>query len=82
MANCKVGHWYTTKALQHGEIWHTALHLTYFVLYKKINDSLFHLAFGFCEYVDPETGLRAIRLLHDLPFGDKNLVVSHSQIIL
>ena len=36
----------------------------------------FYLAFGFCEYVDPETGLRAIRLLHDLSFGDKNLVVS------
>ncbi|CAB3976593.1 RNA-binding 25 [Paramuricea clavata] len=36
-------------------------------------------AFGFCEYVDPETGLRAIRLLHDLSFGDKNLVVKVDQ---
>lgn len=44
-----------------------------------VNKSIFLLAFGFCEYVDPETGLRAIRLLHDLSFGDKNLVVSHIQ---
>ncbi|XP_028409623.1 RNA-binding protein 25-like [Dendronephthya gigantea] len=36
-------------------------------------------AFGFCEYVDPETGLRAIRLLHDLTFGEKNLVVKVDQ---
>ena len=43
--------------------------------FKFINN-FFYLAFGFCEYVDPETGLRAIRLLHDLSFGDKNLVVS------
>ena len=42
------------------------------------NECHFHLAFGFCEYVDPETGLRAIRLLHDLSFGEKNLVVCHS----
>ncbi len=55
-----------------------------FLLYINIliNESHFHLAFGFCEYVDPETGLRAIRLLHDLSFGEKNLVVSCSLIIL
>lgn len=45
-----------------------------------VNESIFVLAFGFCEYVDPETGLRAIRLLHDLSFGDKNLVVGLSHI--
>lgn len=32
-------------------------------------------AFGFCEYGDPESGLRAIRLLHDWEVGDKKLVV-------
>ncbi|XP_067119805.1 RNA-binding protein 25 isoform X2 [Centruroides vittatus] len=32
-------------------------------------------AFGFCEYGDPESGLRAIRLLHDWQIGDKKLVV-------
>ena len=35
-------------------------------------------AFGFCDYADPEAGLRAIRLLHDLHLGDKSLVVSKS----
>lgn len=32
-------------------------------------------AFGFCEYSNPESALRAIRLLHDLEIGDKKLVV-------
>ncbi|KAK5852787.1 hypothetical protein PBY51_006628 [Eleginops maclovinus] len=32
-------------------------------------------AFGFCEYKEPESTLRALRLLHDLPIGDKNLLV-------
>lgn len=33
-------------------------------------------AFGFCEYKEPEHTLRAIRLLHDLTLGEKNLLVS------
>lgn len=32
-------------------------------------------AFGFCEYKEPESTLRALRLLHDLQIGDKNLLV-------
>lgn len=32
-------------------------------------------AFGFCEYSNPESTLRAIRLLHDLQIADKKLVV-------
>ncbi|CAG2053352.1 unnamed protein product [Timema podura] len=32
-------------------------------------------AFGFCEYGSPDSGLRAIRLLHDMQVGDKQLVV-------
>ena len=32
-------------------------------------------AFGFCEYSNPDSGLRAIRLLHDFPLGEKTLVV-------
>uniref|UniRef100_A0A8C6KAS8 RNA binding motif protein 25b n=1 Tax=Nothobranchius furzeri TaxID=105023 RepID=A0A8C6KAS8_NOTFU len=32
-------------------------------------------AFGFCEYKEPESTLRALRLLHDLLIGDKNLLV-------
>jgi len=32
-------------------------------------------AFGFCEYSNPDSALRAIRLLHDLEIGDKKLVV-------
>ncbi|XP_054474461.1 RNA-binding protein 25b [Anoplopoma fimbria] len=32
-------------------------------------------AFGFCEYKEPESTLRALRLLHDLPIGEKNLLV-------
>lgn len=32
-------------------------------------------AFGFCEYKEPESTLRALRLLHELQVGDKNLLV-------
>ncbi|XP_068593386.1 RNA-binding protein 25b [Cebidichthys violaceus] len=32
-------------------------------------------AFGFCEYKEPESTLRALRLLHDLQIGEKNLLV-------
>ncbi|XP_014669694.1 PREDICTED: RNA-binding protein 25-like [Priapulus caudatus] len=32
-------------------------------------------AFGFCEYDNPESTLRAIRLLHDLQIADRKLVV-------
>lgn len=31
--------------------------------------------FGFCEYNGPDSGLRAVRLLHDLEVGDRKLVV-------
>ena len=34
------------------------------------------VAFGFCDYGDPEASLRAIRLLHTKALGDKALVVS------
>ncbi|XP_018583204.1 RNA-binding protein 25 isoform X1 [Scleropages formosus] len=32
-------------------------------------------AFGFCEYKEPESTLRALRLLHELQIGDKKLLV-------
>ncbi|OWK09864.1 hypothetical protein Celaphus_00006019 [Cervus elaphus hippelaphus] len=32
-------------------------------------------AFGFCEYKEPESTLRALRLLHDLQIGEKKLLV-------
>ncbi|XP_055943656.1 RNA-binding protein 25-like isoform X2 [Argiope bruennichi] len=32
-------------------------------------------AFGFCEYGDPESALRAMRILHDYELGDRKLVV-------
>lgn len=31
--------------------------------------------FGFCEFAGPDSGLRSVRLLHDLEVGDKKLVV-------
>jgi len=37
--------------------------------------SLSLLAFGFCEYGEPDSTLRALRLLHDFKLGEKNLVV-------
>lgn len=33
-------------------------------------------AFGFCEYANPESTLRALRLLHGLSLGSKSLTVS------
>ena len=33
-------------------------------------------AFGFCEYKDPESALRAIHILHEYTLGDKKLLVS------
>lgn len=35
-------------------------------------------AFGFCEYANPESTLRALRLLHSLKLGSKSLTVSVS----
>ncbi|RXM97018.1 RNA-binding protein 25, partial [Acipenser ruthenus] len=32
-------------------------------------------AFGFCEYKEPESTLRSLRLLHELQIGDKKLLV-------
>uniref|UniRef100_A0A1Y1L002 RRM domain-containing protein n=1 Tax=Photinus pyralis TaxID=7054 RepID=A0A1Y1L002_PHOPY len=31
-------------------------------------------AFGFCELAGPDAGLRTVRLLHDMPVGDRRLV--------
>lgn len=48
------------------------------LIIKKINYHccfFFYIAFGFCEYKEPESTLRALRLLHDLQIGDKNLLV-------
>lgn len=41
----------------------------------SVSISLSVAAFGFCEYKEPESTLRSLRLLHDLPIGDKNLLV-------
>ena len=32
-------------------------------------------AFGFCEFGNPDSALRAIRLLHDYEIADRKLVV-------
>ncbi|KAI1295331.1 RNA-binding protein 25 [Halotydeus destructor] len=32
-------------------------------------------AFGFCDYSDPDSAMRAIRILHELQIGDKKLMV-------
>lgn len=37
--------------------------------------SISFTAFGFCEYKEPESTLRSLRLLHDLPIGEKSLLV-------
>ena len=37
--------------------------------------SLLPKAFGFCEYKEPESTLRSLRLLHELQIGDKKLLV-------
>lgn len=51
----------------------------YFIFHNCIDISLnsLHLllAFGFCEYKEPESTLRALRLLHDLQIGEKKLLV-------
>lgn len=41
----------------------------------SISISISVAAFGFCEYKEPESTLRALRLLHDLQIGEKNLLV-------
>ena len=38
--------------------------------------SLLLLGFGFCEFGEPDSTLRALRLLHDFKLGEKTLVVS------
>lgn len=43
---------------------------SHYLMIKK-----YFTAFGFCEYKEPESTLRALRLLHDLQIGDKNLLV-------
>ena len=43
---------------------------------KSENVLIFYAAaFGFCEYAEPDSTLRALRLLHDRKLGDKPLVV-------
>ena len=37
---------------------------------------ILNVGFGFCEYADPESTLRALRLLDKLKLGEKALVVS------
>lgn len=53
--------------------------LTYILHICGTNFSFFCLqlleAFGFCEYKEPESTLRALRLLHELLLGDKKLLV-------
>lgn len=46
----------------------------YLNLFEQIS-CLFVAAFGFCEYKEPESTLRALRLLHDLQIGEKHLLV-------
>jgi RNA-binding protein 25 len=44
--------------------------------WKRVQDASGKLqGFGFCEYGDPESTLRALRILHEFKLGDKNLVV-------
>lgn len=47
----------------------TSLELTFQSALKSLE------AFGFCEYKEPESTLRALRLLHELLLGDKKLLV-------
>lgn len=42
----------------------------------EVLKNTFCVGFGFCEYADPESTLRALRLLHNLKLGEKALVVS------
>lgn len=44
--------------------------------WKRVQDASGKLqAFGFCEYSEPDSTLRALRILHDRKLGDKPLVV-------
>lgn len=44
--------------------------------WKRVQDASGKLqGFGFCEYGDPESTLRALRILHNFKLGEKNLVV-------
>lgn len=50
----------------------------FFIFFRTSVEWLFTLqskAFGFCEYKEPESTLRALRLLHELLLGDKKLLV-------
>lgn len=51
--------------------------LTFLILFSVTMEwfKTYFAAFGFCEYKEPESTLRALRLLHDLQIGDKNLLV-------
>ena len=46
----------------------------------RISPVCFVLAFGFCEYENPEGTLRCIRLLNGWQIQDKKLVVSDFQL--
>jgi len=48
----------------------------YIVSWKRVQGASGRLqAFGFCEYSDPDAGLRAMRLLSGCQIGDKKLLV-------
>lgn len=48
--------------------------------WKRVQDASGKMqAFGFCEYRDPESTLRALRLLKDLKIADKELLVKVDQ---
>ncbi|XP_065660659.1 RNA-binding protein 25 isoform X3 [Hydra vulgaris] len=48
----------------------------YIVSWKRVQGAAGRLqAFGFCEYSDPEAGLRSMRLLSGFQIGDKKLLV-------
>jgi RNA recognition motif-containing protein len=56
---------------------HLDVHQVNFKVYFSIlhSDLVLLSAFGFCEYGSPDSGLRAVRLLHDFEIGGKKLVV-------
>jgi len=48
----------------------------YIITWKRVQGASGRLqAFGFCEYADPEAGLRSIRVLSGYQIGDKKLLV-------
>ena len=48
----------------------------FIVTWKRVQGASGRLqAFGFCEYGDPEAGLRSIRILSGFQIGDKKLLV-------